>query len=46
MKEELDKLEQLKLNIFKYKVFYYQMCLEEKGEFSINYIKKQILWTK
>lgn len=46
MKEELDKLEKLKLNLLKYKIFYYQMCLEEKAELSINYIKKQILWIK
>jgi hypothetical protein len=46
MKEELDKLEQLKLNVLKYKIFYYRMCLEEKVELSINYIKNQILWMK
>ena len=46
MKEELYKLEQLKLNVLKYKIFYYQMCLEEKSELSINYIKKEILCMK
>ena len=45
MEEEI-KLEELKLKHLKYKIFYYEMCLEEKLEFSINYIKKEILWKK
>jgi hypothetical protein len=45
MKEEI-KLDELKLKHLKYKIFYYQMCLEEKPELSINYIKKEILWKK
>ena len=41
MKEEIYKLEQLKLKLLKYKIFYYQMCLEERVELSINYIKNK-----
>jgi hypothetical protein len=43
MDEELIKLEKLKLNMFKYKIIYYKICLEQEMEFSINYLIKNIL---
>lgn len=47
MKEQLKieqiKLEQLKLKILKYKIFYYKTCLKEKPEFSISFIKTNIM---
>ena len=44
MDKELIKLEQLKLNWFKYRMIYFNLCLEQKcNEFNYEYLIEHIL---